>query len=385
MMVNLHRNPTVLAALILPILLAGTPAIGDPFFMGLGDLPGGTFESRAYGISADGAFVVGSSQSVTGAQAFRWSLASGISGLGFLPGGSTSEAFDISDNGSVIVGRSASTPGMQAFRWTLAAGMFGLGDLTGGPYESRAAGVSGNGQVIVGTGRDGTSLRAYRWTSLGGMEALPMPPQGESVLPSSWGHATNSDGTFTVGANSHFDNLYAAVGWTTQGAQTSVQVISPQLLTAAVDVSADGSVVAGTRLLAPGPRTTRWTAQTGTVQIGNQPGFPEANFANGISADGSTIVGGTGQPQEPAGAYIWKSSYGMRMLSDVLVTDYGIDLAGWTLSEARAVSGDGSTIVGIGTNPSGNTEAWIAHIPEPTTLSLLMLAGVIVTSRRRVR
>src|SRR5215510_11305786 len=41
--------------------LAGTPALAQPSFTGLGDLPGGQVYSEAWGVSADGSAVVGSS------------------------------------------------------------------------------------------------------------------------------------------------------------------------------------------------------------------------------------------------------------------------------------------------------------------------------------
>jgi len=52
----------------------------------------------------------------------------------------------------------------------------------------------------------------------------------------------------------------------------------------------------------------------------------------------------------------------MRRLADVLVSDYGLSLTGWTLVEARGVSADGKVIVGYGTNPSGQGESWIANL-----------------------
>jgi len=58
------------------------------------------------------------------------------------------------------------------------------------------------------------------------------------------------------------------------------------------------------------------------------------------------------------------------------------DLAGWSLERARGVSANGRTIVGTGTNPSGETEAWIAYLPEPGTGTLLVL-GLLLAARRR--
>jgi hypothetical protein len=41
----------------------------------------------------------------------------------------------------------------------------------------------------------------------------------------------------------------------------------------------------------------------------------------------------------------------MRILEDVLVNDYALDLTGWTLQEARGIFDDGLTIVGSVINP----------------------------------
>ena len=66
----------------------------------------------------------------------------------------------------------------------------------------------------------------------------------------------------------------------------------------------------------------------------------------------------------------------MRRLADVLADDYGLDLTGWTLREARGMTPDATVLVGWGTNPRGWEEGWIAVIPEPTT-GMLVALGVL--------
>ena len=61
-------------------------ANAQPMFMGIGDLPGSTFESRASAVSADGLVVVGGGRSASGREAFRWTARGGRVGLGDLPG-----------------------------------------------------------------------------------------------------------------------------------------------------------------------------------------------------------------------------------------------------------------------------------------------------------
>ena len=103
-------------------------------FTGLGILPGYT-SSFGMGVSADDSVIVGYNSSPSGHEAFRWTQAGGMVGLGDLPGGDFySQGWGVSADGSVVVGRSniVSSLGMEAFRWTEAEGMVGLGDLPGG-------------------------------------------------------------------------------------------------------------------------------------------------------------------------------------------------------------------------------------------------------------
>ena len=85
-----------------------------------------------------------------------------------------------------------------------------------------------------------------------------------------------------------------------------------------------------------------------------------------------------------AEAFVWDATNGMRELDQVL-SDLGLDLTGWTLTQALSVSVDGQTIVGFGTNPSGFTEAWVAVIPEPSTGLLLMTSLISLAMCRRQR
>jgi hypothetical protein len=64
--------------------------------------------------------------------------------------------------------------------------------------------------------------------------------------------------------------------------------------------------------------------------------------------------------------------HGVRYLFDVLKNDYGLGTAleGWSnLANISGISGDGRTIVGLGINPNGNAEAWVAYLgPRPAQL-----------------
>ena len=99
----------------------------------MGDITGGGFQSRAFGVSSDGSVVVGRGTSASGTEASLWTSGSGMVGLGDLAGGSFfSRAHGVSNDGSVVVGIATSASGNEAFRWTSGSGMVSLGDLAGG-------------------------------------------------------------------------------------------------------------------------------------------------------------------------------------------------------------------------------------------------------------
>jgi hypothetical protein len=59
---------------------------------------------------------------------------------------------------------------------------------------------------------------------------------------------------------------------------------------------------------------------------------------------------------------MWDQVNGVRSMVSVLQTA-GVDLTGWSLASANAVTPDGKIVVGTGYNPSGNIEAWLARLP----------------------
>jgi len=127
----------------------------------------------------------------------------------------------------------------------------------------------------------------------------------------------------------------------------------------AYGVSADGLVVVGS-----GAGAVRWTSSEGVQSLGNLPGGSPVGMAFDTSADGSVIVGRIGRSNGTDGdeAFVWTKETQMRSLSGIL-EQQGDDLSNWTsLDEAFAVSADGRTVVGAGTNSSGNREAFVATI-----------------------
>jgi probable HAF family extracellular repeat protein len=331
-------------------------------FTGLGDLPGGGVSSVAHGVSTDGSVVVGQSSSASGNEAFRWTPAGEMVGLGDLPDGAfLSIARDVSADGSVVVGQGRSGVINEAFRWTEAGGMVGLGDLPGGGISSDAQGVSGDGSVVVGQSSSASGNEAFRWSEAGGMVGLGDLPGGGF---SSFAHEVSTDGLVVVGWGNWGAGAVAhGFRWTAPGGMERLGC-NPfrDAVCTASDVSADGSVIVGwgTNFIGV-PISFRWTAETGTDTFGYPPCCLVSGQAFGVSPDGSVVVGAS-----QGEAYIWDAENDIRNLQDVL-EQAGADLDGWVLLSANAISGNGFrlAIVGAGTNPSGQPEAWLATLPEP--------------------
>jgi probable HAF family extracellular repeat protein len=360
-----------------------------PSFRGVGDLPGGAFDSAALDVSADGNVVVGESESASGTQAFRWTAAGGMSGLGFLSSANPySTARGVSANGNVVVGSSQGSDGVErAYRWSggtmTALNRFSCPDCD--PI-TKAWGVSNDGLVAVGSAlaqsASGQPVHQdpVRWpgggTGISDLGNLPGPQEA--------GEAFGASPTGSIIVGNHFSNSGKdAWRWQGSGLVALPHLIGGSVISASAHaVSDDGTTIVGftnaATLTLPGGtvvpsslQAVRWIgASFGTVQsLGPFPGSVNTDSeALAVSSDGSRIVGRAAGPDLTDRAFLWDAAHGMRDLKAVLVADYGLDLTGWVLSEATAISnvtGGAFTIVGTGIDPQGNPEGWVAFLATP--------------------
>lgn len=367
-----------MVALIAALGVAAAPIASHatPFVIGLGWLRGG-LNSQGVGLSGDGSVAVGVSESSPSPQqAFRWTQVNGMQGLGDLTGGAFwSEAVDASSDGSVIVGDGTGSTAVEAFRWTEAGGLVGLGGLTANGYVfSFALGVSGDGSVVVGGSFSGSTTEAFRWTQAGGMAGL-------GTLAGGWSTArdVSLDGTIVVGDSGVLSNMQA-FRWTQAEGMVGLGYLpGGTAVSVAQAISDDGSTIVGYGSSTSGTEAFRWTQADGMVGLGSLSA--SGSLAYDVSADGSIVVGLSG-----GDAFVWDAVHGMRSLEQVLTVS-GVDLDGWELHSALAVSADGRTIVGSGIHfgpTGGNPQAFIAFIPEPATCLLLAFGvGMLAVQRRR--
>ena len=299
----------------------------------LGTLGGS--ESLAWGVSADGAVVVGWARNAAGqGRAFRWTASGGMQDLGTL-GGDWSEAYGVSADGAVVVGRAQNAAFYaRAFRWTASGGMQDLGTLGGD--RSEAYGVSADGAVVVGWAYNATFYRAFRWTASGGMQDLGTLDGDES-----WATGVSADGAVVVGYATNGAGRFRAFRWTALGGMQDLGTLGGGW-SEAYGVSADGAVVVGWARNAAGqPRAFRWAASGGMQDLGTLGGG--YSWAFGVSADGSVVVGTAGGVY----AFRWTAAGGME---DLNTTYANLLTNGSYLGLATAISPDGRYIVGRGYN-----------------------------------
>ena len=179
----------------------------------LGDIAGGRTDSSAKAISAEGISVIagyGTNANDTW-EAASWPPTPGtIDQHGTLPGGDRSWVNDISNDGSVMVGGSDSADSAgglpEAFRYTNAGGMVGLGDLPGGAaLQSIASGTSGDGSVVVGFGTSDLGTEAFVWDEHYGMRNLQNVLEGFGLASElagwrlEWAKDVSDDGKVIAG------------------------------------------------------------------------------------------------------------------------------------------------------------------------------------------
>ena len=385
----LRRCRLLILISALAIAMAAFPAICRAQTGGLGFLTGGTF-SYGFGTSGNGLVVVGQSGAPGfnasqpppyGGEAVLWNLpnAEAIQALGVLAGGTFSIAYGTNygtnnTSGSVVVGESGATNFStgKGFIWTAANGMEDLGTLAGGTFSfaysvnanststlnAIAVGQSGSTQFPLGEAfiwQSGTMTGLGALTGDNSSTALGMTPDGTVVV----GYSRTSNGS-----------AEQAFRWTSTTGMVGLGTLTGGTQSYAQATNSDGSVIVGSSYASgfPNGEAFRWTCTTASCSGGTMVGLCTIkggtfSYATAVSADGLVVVGESGSTAWPNGeAFIWTPSTGMLSLQQVLSN---ANLAGWNLTYALGISADGTVISGYGTNPSGQTQAWVAHYAGP--------------------
>ncbi|MCW5756736.1 MAG: hypothetical protein KIT54_05815 [Phycisphaeraceae bacterium] len=378
MIKDLASHRAWLSAMGMTVLGCGMSAQAQSEFHPLGFLPGGGTNTTASSISnlalaggrVDQVVIAGNGDGPRGREAFRWTLADGMIGLGNLGGGfAFSNATGVSSDGTYIIGGAAALLGIEAFRWSIDSGMIGLGDLPGGPFRSEANGINGDGTIVVGASRSVFGPfgdEAFLWTEAGGMIGLGTLVGFDGF---SSAEAISDDGLVVVGSSGFDVESALPFRWTPTTGMVEMPTLPSQGPNGnALGLSADGQVAVGWSTDSRGQMAVRWTA-AGIEELGRLASFEGYKLSASAITDDHAMIVGWAERGTDLIAWTWTESTGMQTLHDTL-TQAGLDLAGWRLGLALDVSFDpqsGKTaIVGSGTNPMGQSEAFLAIIdPSP--------------------
>jgi uncharacterized membrane protein len=385
------RNPVI--ATVLALACAAAP-VSAALFTGLGDLPGGDFDSYPNAVSDDGLVVVGSGRSAAGYEGFVWTPAAGMRSVGDLPGGEHySGAANVSPDGSVVVGMSSGTLANQdwyrdysAYRWTAPTGMTKLLPDAANPAHrfARPGAASTAGQTIVGSGiapanPNGYFVSPYVWTADAG--STPVLPTFGPSLPGdkqAFFNDVTPDGGRAVGyAAFHHDHTTQPFEWTPGGGFSPLAVPAANQNPHVFGISPNSNYING--FTAPtGGGTARgivWdAARTPTLLDALSP--DGESYAQSVSNSG-LVVGSAEDAPNDFHATIWRNSTQPQKLRDYLAQEHGLaqQLQGWTLYEATAVSADGLTIAGYGQAPDGTYQGWVARLDPGSDFPLAALGN----------
>jgi hypothetical protein len=285
-------------------------------------------------------------------------------------------AYGVSGNGSLVVGFGGfANNTADAFRWTDAGGIGGLG-----LWNAVATVASDDSTVILGYGRlsgQFSPIKAFMKIGNGAATAFDFPDYIDI-------NAISRDNSIIVGGNGEADR------WTASTGAVPLDDLDPCFYqdSSAGDISADGTVIVGISVKNVGTcqsasgevHLVTWTGPNNTINdLGVlDPTDGSGAFADATNADGSIIVGSaidrTGvQPVQYA--FIWDQTHGVRNLQQVLTNDYGLgtQLNGWQLTDATGISDDGNVIVGNGiyTDAQLNryNEAWRVTLNSGATIT----------------
>ena len=238
----------------------------------------------------------------------------------------------MTDDASIVVG--VGTFGAPNLYYTEAGGAVVIGDGCG----SGLSAISGDGTTIVGCNVDSDGkFNAAKW--LGGTSWLDLGTVEDGVpcdafLSGSWG--LTHDGSLAVGLVYLQQLCQAGAGtWDliNGGPATALPKLFDDRSSRANGVSADGSVIVGWQDQPTGERTAaKWV--NGVIELILTPSGGFNGEALAVSADGNVIVGG-GYNQHD-GAWIWRPATGVQR-----IWERGKSL---TLLD---VSDDGKTAVGF--------------------------------------
>lgn len=366
------------------LLLFLAPSLGLALeFKGIGDLPGGSFYSTAGALSKNGSYLVGESNSSLGNEGFIYDISASTSeAISDLDGGDFRiSSYGVANTGRVV-GYSHSANGAEAFYRDHTSVTQPMGDLPGGAFWSVAYGISMSEEVIVGRSYTDAGIEAFRWTEESGMTSLKQKLGNPSASAAS---GISPDGKFVIGSVD-FSASQGGEGffWSEE---TGIKRIGKLPSDGGRNSSSPTAITNNANVIVgeSNSQAFRWTPKNGIEGLGflESVSSGDQSHATDVSADGKIVVGwslssiGNRERGGEETAFVWTEETGMVALDEVLVAN-GLAVDGWILRSANGISADGTRIVGEGQNPDGSTEAFLVTDFSVENILRLTRAAIVV-------
>jgi len=367
------------------------PGVGGSMFKGVGDLPGGAFNSQVRAATDDGQIAVGSGSvlnTVTaidnasdgGDRPFLWTSTAGISELAgpvIVTSGTLFETgSDITPDGAVIAGRvrtSSTAADREPALWRNDGKTLTLiPDIAGyDAYRGAANSISSDGTVVYGWSVElvsqGGIWQAYRWTAETGTVGLGFLNVSDiESIPAARG--CSSDGSVVVGMDLEGDGVTSdAFLYKVGVGMRALGALGGGTWSSALAVTPDGNTVFGSGNSArfPNGEYFTWTQAGGMTPIGVGNPYDISNNLGAISADGQVVAAST---------YIHNANGFMAV--DQALAAAGLNITGWSHLFLIGMNHNERVLYGQGTDPSGNPEGWVATV-APGYLQGLALPAAI--------
>ena len=326
----------------------------------------GTTGNSSYvvGLSADGtraAVAIGYENSATFG---CWSIGDGLVEIGKPAGSDAAYLYGISGDGKTFVGNSMGG-GERPVQWTSEDGFAFLPGIPNDSY-AYATNASYDGSVIVGWGQpisanDGS--RGLRWESTGSLTVLA----ATHSLAECEAYLINSTGQYAAGESFALDprmfiTYFPSVWNGTSG--SNVPTPGGTFRGNATAISGDGQVLYCKYETDSfdGELAYKWSS-AGGVQPVNGPADTHYISTLACNADGSVAVGYVSTFSDSDGfAFLMTPALGLVNLNTHLAS-IGVDMTGWVLRAAYAVSADGTIIGGYGVH-NGIEEGFVVDLGQ---------------------
>jgi hypothetical protein len=404
----MRKTATILVVFATVAMGAGSALAASITSIGALSDPGAM--SKVYAMSPDGNWAVGESPDAAGVpQAVVWSAGSGLVQLPN-PGGLATSARGVVVMGNGDIAIAGYTQDGTFTPYRMGAYRVPPSNLTGGTwyphiqhnvtvgaYNAARMYENGTGNTFTIAGQRGVGARGIQTYETG---TEISGSYSDSGVLSGYARVYNVSSRVPTGSARGYAAGYER-DTTTQlrralfGITGSTQTVIPGSAgyeSEALGISPQTTADAGSGVIVGYDRDTTANLKhafyypqggAGMILLSELAGDNQSEAIDVRIVGGSTFIGGWSSDGVTEKAVVWTNGSPASLAG--LLGTFGVDTSAWSsLSRITSMSDDGNTVAGWGVwAVDGSTRGFVAVIPEPATISLLVLGACVLFRRRR--